>query len=356
MKIHLRKLSVLTILLSIAFVCSTYAQDVKSYTVAKIDTQLVIDGVLDEDVWINADTTSYFVILGNDTDPPKAPTWAKMLWDDDYLYVGFYVEDSRIRAEYLDRDDPLYKEDVVEVYIDPDGDGENYLEIEINPVNTIFDLWLTKPKKEGGTADVPWSMEGLLSATTYKGTINDNTDIDTVWICEMALPFAAMEFSSETASFPPSADDIWRLNLYRFDRDVNRDVENVGEATGWSQTSGGQHEPNRFGEIVFAKLADPELTIIQSEYNADRNFSLDQNIPNPLSTSTRINYQITGDELVSLKVYDYQGREVAVLVNEFKTAGAYHSVFEPGRLPDGLYFYMLKAGSSCISKKMLIAD
>ena len=231
-----------------------YSQEVEHYNVAKVNTELVIDGLLDEDVWVNAEPTTNFVILGNSMEAAKTVTWAKMLWDDNYLYVAFYSEDIRLWAEYVHRDDPLYKEDVVEVYIDPDGDGENYLEVEVSPMNTIFDLWLTMPRTSGGEGIVDWTMEGLKTACTYSGTLNDNSDQDTFWISEIALPFEAMEFSADSTIFPPLADDIWRFNMYRFDRAFNQDPE--GEATGWSQTNGGQHEPDKFGEIVFTEL-DP---------------------------------------------------------------------------------------------------
>ncbi len=290
LKLSLRKDPIIISLLSFMVLLPAYAQDVEHYKVAKVSNELVIDGLLDEEAWVNAESTTNFVILGNNEEAARTVTWAKMLWDTNYLYVAFYSEDRELWAEYVDRDDPLYKEDVVEVYIDPDGDGENYLEIEVNPDNTIFDLWLTKPRKQGGEGMVDWTMGGLKTACTYSGTLNDNSDQDTSWICEMALPFEAMEFSADSANFPPLPDDMWRFNLYRFDRAFNKDPE--GEASGWSQTSGGQHEPDKFGEIVFAEL-DP-----------------------------------TGNHM---------------------------STFEASHLHEGLYFYKFTVGSESITKKMVIA-
>ncbi|MDX2432828.1 MAG: sugar-binding protein [Bacteroides sp.] len=339
-------------LLSLMVFYPAFSQDIEHYEVLKINTELVMDGLLDEDAWLNVESTSDFVILGIDKEAARNITWSKMLWDDNYLYVAFYCEDSILWAEYVDRDDPLYKEDVVEVYIDPDGDGENYLEIEISPMNTVFDLWLTKPRNQGGEADVPWTMEGLKSGSTYSGTLNDNSDNDTSWICEMALPFEAMKFSADPGIFPPKAEDVWRFNLYRFDRSFNNDPE--GEATGWSQTGGGQHVPDKFGEIVFLGR-DPQVGYVQEYSNAGKKISLKQNSPNPLGDLTSISYQIRSNNTVSLNIYDYQGREVAMLVNEHKLAGAYESVFDAGHLPEGLYFYKLVAGSESTTKKMLIA-
>lgn len=83
-------------------------------------------------------------------------------------------------------------------------------------------------------------------------------------------------------------------------------------------------------------------------------FSLRQNYPNPFNPSTKIKYNLPSDEFVTLKVYDFLGREAATLVNEEKSAGIYKVEFDGSKLPSGIYFYRLQAGDFIQTKKMIL--
>jgi hypothetical protein len=95
------------------------------------------------------------------------------------------------------------------------------------------------------------------------------------------------------------------------------------------------------------------IGLISSEVPAD--FVLEQNYPNPFNPSTKINFAIPRSENVRMVLYDMNGREVAVLVNEFKEAGSYSlSYFPASELSSGLYFYTLKAGDFVATKKLML--
>jgi hypothetical protein len=83
-------------------------------------------------------------------------------------------------------------------------------------------------------------------------------------------------------------------------------------------------------------------------------FSLSQNYPNPFNPSTIIQYAISSRQLVTLKVYDILGSEVATLVNQEQNAGSYNVDFNASKLSSGVYFYRLQAGSFVQSKKMIL--
>jgi len=83
-------------------------------------------------------------------------------------------------------------------------------------------------------------------------------------------------------------------------------------------------------------------------------FQLEQNYPNPFNPSTNINYQISQNDFVSLKVYNVLGSEVAILVNETKPAGNYEVTFDASSLSSGTYFYKLQTGSFVETKKMIL--
>ena len=85
-------------------------------------------------------------------------------------------------------------------------------------------------------------------------------------------------------------------------------------------------------------------------------FSLKQNYPNPFNPSTIISYDLPENGLVTLKIFDVLGREVATLVDEYKQAGTYHITFNTSHfsLPSGIYFYRLRANSFIATKKLLL--
>ena len=83
-------------------------------------------------------------------------------------------------------------------------------------------------------------------------------------------------------------------------------------------------------------------------------YVLYQNYPNPFNPSTKIDYTIPVNSFVNVKVYDVNGREVAQLVNETKTAGNYSVTFDASAYPSGVYFYRLSAGDIRVEKKMVL--
>ncbi|HRP93601.1 MAG TPA: T9SS type A sorting domain-containing protein, partial [Ignavibacteriaceae bacterium] len=83
-------------------------------------------------------------------------------------------------------------------------------------------------------------------------------------------------------------------------------------------------------------------------------YELTQNFPNPFNPSTKIRYQIAQDDIVTLKIYDILGAEVATLVNEEKLAGKYEVNFNASSLASGVYIYRIKSGDFVSSKKMIL--
>lgn len=83
-------------------------------------------------------------------------------------------------------------------------------------------------------------------------------------------------------------------------------------------------------------------------------YELSQNYPNPFNPVTGIQYQIMRSGIIKLKVFDILGKEVAVLVNEFKQAGSYNINFDGSKLASGVYFYKLEAETFTDTKKMLL--
>ena len=85
-----------------------------------------------------------------------------------------------------------------------------------------------------------------------------------------------------------------------------------------------------------------------------RVFSLSQNYPNPFNPTTNIQFGVPKNSLVTIKVYDLLGREVAVLLNEQKQAGTYQVDFNAASLSSGVYFYRMEAGTFADIKRMVV--
>jgi hypothetical protein len=95
-------------------------------------------------------------------------------------------------------------------------------------------------------------------------------------------------------------------------------------------------------------------TLSHTMKNTPTEYVLEQNYPNPFNPTTHFGFRIADVGLVTLKIYDLLGREVAALVNEVKSAGAYSVSFDASKLSSGVYIYILKAGNFTASKKFLL--
>jgi len=187
----------------------------RQYVAYRTDEPLGIDGRLEEASWARADWTDAFVDIEGETRPtPQYRTRAKMLWDDQYLYVGAGMEEPHVWATLTVRDTIIYHDNDFEVFIDPDGDTHEYYELELNAFGTEWDLLLVRPYRDGGPAINAWDIQGLRTAVHIDGTLNDPGDRDTGWSVEIALPWDVLAQAANRTT-PPDAGDQWRINFSR---------------------------------------------------------------------------------------------------------------------------------------------
>ena len=113
-----------------------------------------------------------------------------MLWDENYYYILAKIIEPHVWGNIKERDAVVFYNNDFEVFIDPDGDTHNYYELEINALNTVWDLFINKPYRELGNVVLnDWNYTGLISAITVDGTLNDSNDTDKSWTLEIAIPF-----------------------------------------------------------------------------------------------------------------------------------------------------------------------
>jgi len=107
-------------------------------------------------------------------------------------------------------------------------------------------------------------------------------------------------------------------------------------------------------EIAFGEFSIGVVSNGEQLNNIPREYSLEQNYPNPFNPATTIRYSIPETGLVTIKIYNAIGKEMDVLRNEIKQIGSYEIKFDGSKLPSGVYFYQLKAGSLVQTKKMVL--
>jgi hypothetical protein len=222
---------------------------------------LQIDGKIMEEGWERAQWTDLFVDIEGPAKPaPRYSTLVKMMWDQQYLYVGAVMGEPHVRASLTEHDSIVFHDNDLEVFIDPDGNGRDYYEIEVNAFNTIFDLYMPETYIDGGTADHDWNCDGLKSAVHIEGTLNDPSDRDKGWSVEMAIPWSTLA-PHANALAPPQPRDVWRINFSRVEwqfRVVNDAYENLPDTPedNWVWSPQGvieMHRPEKWGYVEFVR-------------------------------------------------------------------------------------------------------
>lgn len=231
-----------------ATVQSVLADD--TYALYRAGTPMAIDGRADEAAWVAAPAVGDFKFPWW-VEGKKEQTLAKLLWDDEQLYLLFICEDAHIWAEYTERDGSVYRDDCVEVFTAPNPERPlSYFNIEMN----VLGIFLDQYHPDGPGVPVPenWDGQGVRIATSIAGSLNDDGDADSHWILEAAIPLR--NFAGVAKNTPPRPGDIWHLNLNRCGGKTN------AQYSQWcpSRSDTPQfHAPMDFGKVEFSARARP---------------------------------------------------------------------------------------------------
>jgi hypothetical protein len=165
--------------------------------------------------------------------PPRWGTEVRIGWSGDFFHGLFLCQDPNPWATKTKRDDALWEEEAVELFLDPFGDSLSYFEIEINPLNTVADLVIRRTRS-GLKRDFRWDCEGLSTAC---GTLAYG------WVAAFRIPFLSL------GDCHPARCAVWRANFARIDRPKNEPCE----LSAWSPTFVKTfHVSRRFGALRFA--------------------------------------------------------------------------------------------------------
>jgi Carbohydrate family 9 binding domain-like len=209
---------------------------------------IVVDGIANEVGWTGAITSPEFP-TGEGSPDPVGKATARLTWDEQNLYAFITVTDSDVFSEYKNHDDPLWKADCVEMFIDADGNKRGYVELQVNPNNATFDSWFAQGRAAKG--DEAWNS-GMVTAVTMRGTADKSGDTDQGWDVEIAIPWAAVKGREEQMGviIPPRVGDRWKLNVVRVDKKTGDKDPSVSS---WNRiTYGDFHALDRMLTVVFA--------------------------------------------------------------------------------------------------------
>ncbi len=214
---------------------------VPRYQVRRSAARIVIDGKLDDKAWSAAPAIELMFPWEFQTGA-KQKTRVKILWDDDYLYLGYECDDSDIVALRTERDDPTYMDDAVEFFVNPKPSQTTvYFGLEMNARAVLYDYLMV----DSMYAFKRFNLQGVLLASSIRGTLNTRGDTDNGWSLEVAIPWVNFE---ELAARPPPGT-IWTANFNRWDG-----VEPNRRLSMWSDSGRPQpspHAPARFGQLLF---------------------------------------------------------------------------------------------------------
>lgn len=244
-------------------------------------TGIVIDGTPDEFAWDDVSKSPLF----SDIETGEA-AWLEsrsaVLWNEQYLFIAFWLEEPDVRAFLRNRDDKIYLDNDVEVFIDGD---DCYYELELNAFGTLyevfwiwddviemsrfwspeFDSTVQRVMKLNGIGDhkhprgmrtgfLDWDMPGIQWSVNVNGTINNSSDTDVGWTVEIAIPWQALTPLAGKRSLPPRDGDIWRIDCSRFQQ-YGIDGRKLERPAGWvwkMHKAFDSHMPEMFPRILFS--------------------------------------------------------------------------------------------------------
>ena len=249
---------------------------VADYTCMRTKKPILVDGRLDEDAWGGVEWSTPYVQIDTG-ERSRVETRIALLWDDEYLYAGYKVEDHDIRGTMGDHHDHIYmKDNDVEIFVAGEG---YYYEMGLNPINNMYELkwtWLQPLVEQnrfdeieelmhkmdylyyearegdrlGRIGDLNYHLPGLRTAVHIDGTLNRPDLTDEGWTAEFALPWAGLAEISGGLDTPPKSGDSLRVMGYRMDKDWDDPAKN--EASTWNAVGCGNiHIPERWSVVTF---------------------------------------------------------------------------------------------------------
>jgi hypothetical protein len=179
-------------------------------------------------------------------------TRLRALWAPEGLYLRWDADDPAPWATMTRRDEHLWDEEVVEIFLDPAWAGKDYWELEISPTNVVCDVRMVAPHPTV-TSDLTWNHEGLETAVRHEKNADGSPKR---WIATAFAPWAGFRTLPLPASvaLPPAAGEAWGFNAFRIERPNGPARPRDGAVSrAWSPTGAPSfHVPAAFRKFIFS--------------------------------------------------------------------------------------------------------
>ena len=180
-------------------------------------------------------------------------TRLRALWAAEGLYLRWDADDTAPWATMTKRDEHLWDEEVVEIFLDPAWAGKDYWELEISPTNVVCDVRMVAPHPTV-TSDLTWNHEGIETAVRHEKNADGSPKR---WIATAFAPWAGFRSLPlpATVALPPVAGEAWGFNAFRIERPNGPARPKDGAVSrAWSPTGAPSfHVPAAFRKFVFSE-------------------------------------------------------------------------------------------------------
>ena len=184
--------------------------------------------------------------------PEPYVTRFRALWSEAGLFLRYEASDPEAWHTMTRRDEHLWEEEVVEIFLDKDDDGLDYYELEISPANVVCDLRIISPPPQM-KQDFPFDLAGLQTRAAVR---RDAAGKATGWTATAFLPWPGLAPlpSASRVAVPPKPGDRWRFNVFRIERPGGKTAPARDAVTAaWAPTGAPSfHVPRAFRPLVFA--------------------------------------------------------------------------------------------------------
>ncbi|CAI5728492.1 unnamed protein product [Hyaloperonospora brassicae] len=257
--------------------------------------RMKLDGHVEKDAWGHVPWSDSFVdIEGHERKPVEHPrTRFKMMHDDNTLYVAAELMEPKVWGTLTEQNSTLYHENDFEVFLNPDGSRQHYYEVEVNCLNTTWELLLHRPYKDGHSIENPFNLTSLDSAVAVDGVANSPGTTCVRWCVEMSWSLVELEqfdklrfrgggvpkaLSTAAVSEPLSAPatsstvtgNVWRVNFSRVQYELETTVDPDTQQVQYRKVQGKPednivwaptgvidiHRPERWGYVLFSSTDD----------------------------------------------------------------------------------------------------
>ena len=198
----------------------SHSDKTRPVRIPRFESEPVIDGQLNEDIWKSAVVLKDFYQLKSGVNVPSTlPTEVLLGYTDNYLYVGFRAFDKPRAAIWasLSRRDEIFGDDTVRLVLDTFNDKKKAYVFTFNPKGVVADGILTEGSGEDYSINIPVESKGIITGTGY--------------IVEAAIPFKSLRYKA-------GKDRLWGINVFRNIKNLNNELNS------WMPIS-----PNKLGQL-----------------------------------------------------------------------------------------------------------